>query len=72
MLAYSKAVASAVVSFLAPITTYLEMTGEWSWRWFAASVLTGASGFAATWATKTDPAALEAPRPPSRHLARKD
>lgn len=58
MLGISKALAAAVVAFLAPIGAFLALTGDWSWRAFAASVVSGGVGGFATYATPTDPAAL--------------
>jgi hypothetical protein len=37
-----KAQAAAAVGFLGPIGTYVVTEGDWSWRAFAGSVITGA------------------------------
>jgi multisubunit Na+/H+ antiporter MnhE subunit len=71
MLAYSKAIAAGLVAWLTPVAAYLALTDHWSWRQFAASVVTGAVAFGATYMVPTDPAALAPPYQP-RHQARKD
>ena len=65
--AYRKAIVAAIVAFLGPVLTYLAATGDWSWRAFAGSVVSGLLGGLGTYQITNDP-----PGPvdePGRHAA---
>ena len=57
-----KAQLAALISFLGPILTYLQATGEWSWRAFVGAVVSGVIAGASVYFTNN------APRPPVPQL----
>lgn len=54
--AYRKAIVAAVVALLGPILTYIAATGDWSWRAFIGSVITGVVAGLGTFQVSNAPA----------------
>jgi Na+/H+-translocating membrane pyrophosphatase len=57
-----KAQVGALIAFIGPLLTYVLAEGDWSWRAFVGSVLSGVVAGGSVYATTNAPAV-----PPGRH-----